>query len=67
MPDSVMNHSVFDPPVVVEKGLGMYTVENIVLKRKGHWKLRINIKWGSAVVTEDNVVFDFPDVKNSVE
>ncbi len=62
-PNPAMNHGVFNPPVVVEKGLGLYTVENIVLMGEGHWELRINIKWGSEVVTEDNVVFDFPDVK----
>ncbi len=67
MPDPAMNHGAFEKPVIVEKGLGLYTVENIILVMSGHWELRINIKWGSEVVTEDNVVFDFPDVRSNVE
>ncbi len=57
-----MGHGVFDPPVVVEKGNGLYTIENIVLVMGGHWEIRINIKWGDV---EDNVVFDFPIVRTS--
>ncbi len=59
-----MGHGVFTPPVIKEKGNGLYTVENIVLVMGGHWEFRINIKWGSSV---DNVVFDFPYVRTSDE
>jgi hypothetical protein len=67
MPDPSMNHGAFSKPVIIEKGNGLYTVENIVLVMKGHWELRINIKWGSEVVTEDNVVFDFPGVRSGLK
>lgn len=55
-----MGHGVFNPPVVTEKGGGLYHVENIILIMSGHWELRVNVKQGGK---EDAVVFDFPDVK----
>ena len=63
MPDPKMNHGVFSPPVIIEKGNGLYTVDDVMLVMSGHWEFRINIKWGDTVTTEDNVIFDFPDVK----
>ncbi len=55
-----MGHGVFEQPVITEKGGGLYNVENIILIMGGHWELRLNIKRGGL---EDNVIFDFPDVK----
>jgi hypothetical protein len=55
-----MGHGVFDPPVVTEKGGGLYAIENIILVMSGHWELRIKVKHRGI---EDTVVFDFPDVK----
>jgi FtsP/CotA-like multicopper oxidase with cupredoxin domain len=57
-----MGHGVFDPPVVVEKGKGLYRVENIALVMGGHWEIRIKVKRGDAT---DNVVFDFPYVRTA--
>ncbi len=59
-----MGHGVFEDPAVVEKGNGLYTVENIVLVMDGHWEIRINIKNGDA---EDKVVFDFPYIRTTDE
>ena len=59
-----MGHGVFTDPEIIEKGRGMYTIENIVLVMGGHWEMRINIKSDNS---EDNVVFDFPVVKTSLE
>lgn len=58
MPD--MGHGVPEKPDVMEKGGGLYSVENIVLMMGGHWEIRVQIKSGGV---EDAVVFDFPDVK----
>jgi plastocyanin len=59
-----MGHGVFENPVIVEKGHGLYTVNNIILVMGGHWEFRINIKKGKS---EDNVVFDFPYVRTTEE
>jgi FtsP/CotA-like multicopper oxidase with cupredoxin domain len=59
-----MGHGVFEPPVVVEKGNGLYAVENIILVMGGHWEIRINVKKGD---TEDTVVFDFPHIRTTDE
>ncbi|MGO9951981.1 MAG: FixH family protein [Dissulfurispiraceae bacterium] len=60
MPD--MGHGVFEKPVVIERGGGIYSVENMILIMEGRWELRLNIKKGD---TEDKVTFDFQDVKRS--
>src|SRR5208337_263213 len=60
MPD--MGHGVFEKPLVIERGGGIYSVENIILIMEGRWQLRLKIKKDN---TEDNVTFDFPDVKRS--
>lgn len=57
-----MGHGVFEKPVVKERGGGVYSVEDVILIMEGQWELRLNIKKDGA---EDNVVFDFPDVKRS--
>jgi FtsP/CotA-like multicopper oxidase with cupredoxin domain len=57
-----MGHGVFEKPVLIEKGRGLYKVENIILVMGGHWEFRINIKNGRI---EDSVVFNFPYVKTS--
>jgi len=59
-----MGHGVFSPLKVTEKGNGLYTVEDIALVMGGHWEFRVHIKWGSK---EDNVVFDFPLVRTTLE
>jgi plastocyanin len=59
-----MGHGVFESPVVMEKGRGLYTVENIVLVMGGHWEIRIHIKKDD---TGDKVVFDFPYVRTTDE
>jgi hypothetical protein len=60
MPD--MGHGVFEKPVVKERGGGTYSVENVILIMEGRWELRLKIKKNNS---EDNVAFDFPDVKRS--
>jgi FtsP/CotA-like multicopper oxidase with cupredoxin domain len=59
-----MGHGVFDEPVVVEKGNGLYTIENIILVMGGHWEFRINVKKGRK---EDKVIFDFPYIRTTEE
>ena len=57
-----MGHGVFEKPVVKERGGGTYSVENVILIMEGRWELKLKIKKNNA---EDNVTFDFPDVKRS--
>ncbi len=57
-----MGHGVFEKPVVKERGGGVYSVENVILIMEGRWDLKLKIKKNDA---EDNVTFDFPDVKSS--
>ena len=47
-------------PRVTEKGKGHYQVENIYIEIEGHWLLKISMKIGDL---EDEVVFDFPEVR----
>src|SRR4030042_487423 len=47
-------------PRVTEKDKGHYQVENIFIEIEGHWVLKISMKIG---VVEDEVVFDFPEVR----
>lgn len=59
-----MGHGVFTDPVVAEMGKGRYRIDNIIIVMGGHWELRFNInKDGS----QDNVLFDFPVVRTSLE
>ncbi|MCK5427237.1 MAG: FixH family protein [Thermodesulfovibrionia bacterium] len=55
-----MEHGVFEEPVIVEKGSGLYRIENIILVMSGHWEIRINVKKGNMI---DKIVFDFPDIR----
>jgi hypothetical protein len=57
-----MGHGVREEPVVVERGGGLYSVENIDIMMPGHWELRIDV--GKEGVT-DSVVFDFPHVEEA--
>jgi len=57
-----MGHGVFEKPVVKERGGGTYSVGNVVLIMEGRWEMRLKIK---KVNAEDNITFDFPDVKSS--
>ena len=59
-----MGHGGFKETVVLEKGRGLYNVNNIALVMAGNWELRINIKKDNV---EDRVVFDFPDVRGASE
>lgn len=54
-----MGHGVNEEPVVIERGGGLYSIENIMLIMGGHWELRLNIAKDGI---EDRVVFDFPNV-----
>ena len=60
MPD--MGHGVFEKPIVKERGGGTYSIENVVLIMEGKWELKLKIRKNG---TEDNVTFDFPEVKVS--
>ena len=62
MPD--MGHGVFEKPVVKERGGGTYSVENVILIMEGRWELKLKINKNN---TEDDVTFDFPDVKRSTD
>jgi hypothetical protein len=55
-----MEHGVFQEPVIVEKGSGLYRIEDIILMMSGHWEIRINVKKGNMI---DKIVFDFPDIR----
>jgi hypothetical protein len=58
MPD--MGHGVLETPVVIERGGGLYSIDNIVFSMTGHWQLKIKVaKEG----IEDAATFDFPEVK----
>jgi plastocyanin len=59
-----MGHGVFEDTVIVEKGSGLYTIENIVLVMGGHWELRFTIKKGDVT---DKVVLDFPYIRTADE
>ncbi|MEJ2695837.1 MAG: FixH family protein [Candidatus Sulfobium sp.] len=55
-----MGHGVVEKPVIMERGGGVYSVNNIDLVTGGHWELKIRIKSDGM---EDNTIFDFPDIK----
>lgn len=55
-----MGHGVAEKPVVVEKGGGLYRLENIDIVMAGNWELRVEVKKGGA---EDGVVFVFAGMK----
>ena len=55
-----MGHGVKQKPVVIERGGGLYSVENIVLSMTGHWQLQVKIAKDDKI---DTAVFDFPEVK----
>jgi hypothetical protein len=55
-----MGHGVMQKPVVMERGGGLYSVENVVLSMTGHWQLQVKVAKNNK---EDTAVFDFPEVK----
>jgi hypothetical protein len=55
-----MGHGVMEKPVVVERGGGLYTIDNVVLSMTGHWQLQVAVAKDGK---EDTAVFDFPEVK----
>jgi hypothetical protein len=55
-----MGHGSYEPPVITEKGGGLYSVENVILIMSGLWELRININKDGVV---DTAVFSFPNVQ----
>jgi hypothetical protein len=59
-----MGHGVKEEPTVIERGGGLYSVENVEISMPGHWELRVEVKKGKV---EDTVVFDFPDVHTAGE
>lgn len=50
-------------PRVTERDKGHYQVENIYIEIEGHWVLKISMKIGDL---EDEVVFDFPEVRRKL-
>ena len=56
----MMGHGTYEPPVVTEKGGGLYSVENVILVMSGLWELRVNISKDGVT---DTAVFSFPDVQ----
>ncbi len=54
-----MGHGAFTDPSVVEKGGGMYTVNNVVLVMGGRWEFRVEVNKDGI---SDKTVFDFPGV-----
>ena len=59
---SSMGHGVLEKPVIMERGGGVYSVDNVDLPTGGNWELKIRIKKHAM---EDNTIFDFPDVKGN--
>jgi hypothetical protein len=55
-----MGHGVTQKPKVIERGGGLYSVEDIVLSMTGHWQLQIKV---SKDEKTDTAVFDFPEIK----
>ncbi len=55
-----MGHGVMEKPVVMERGGGLYSVENVVLSMTGHWQLQVKVAKDDKT---DEAVFDFPEVK----
>jgi hypothetical protein len=55
-----MGHGVMEKPVIIERGGGLYTVDNLVFSMTGHWQLQVKVAKDDKV---DTAVFDFPEVK----
>jgi protein SCO1/2 len=47
-------HGVWEKPVTLERGGGIYRVDNVVLVRSGQWDLRVTVKSGAG---EDRAIF----------
>jgi hypothetical protein len=57
-----MGHGVLEEPEIVERGGGLYSIENVVISMPGRWELRIKVVKDGV---EDRAVFDFPGVRSS--
>ena len=55
-----MGHGAMQKPVVIERGGGLYSIDNVVFSMTGHWQLQVKIAKDDK---EDTAVFDFPEVK----
>jgi hypothetical protein len=55
-----MGHGVFEKPAVMERGGGLYSVDNLHFNMGGHWQLRIQVIKDSMA---DEVSFDISDVQ----
>ena len=55
-----MGHGVMEKPKIIERGGGLYSVENVVLSMTGHWQLLVAVSKDGAA---DKAVFEFPEVK----
>ena len=52
-------HGVEEKPVVLERGGGVYSIENIVLTMTGWWEVAVSVRKGELT---DRAVFSFADV-----
>jgi len=55
-----MGHGVMEKPVVIERGGGLYSVDNVVFSMTGAWELQVAVAKDGK---EDATVFEFPEVK----
>ena len=55
-----MGHGVMEKPMIIERGGGLYSVDNVIFSMTGHWQLQVKV---SKDGKDDSVVFDFPEVK----
>ncbi len=54
-----MGHGIDIEPEIVEKGGGLYHVNNLVITMGGHWQFKIMVSKNGI---SDTAVFDFPEV-----
>ncbi len=54
-----MGHGVSQKPSVIERGGGLYSVDNVIFSMTGHWQLQVRVSKGAKT---DTAVFDFPEV-----
>jgi hypothetical protein len=56
MPESGGGHSTLNPPVITEKGNGLYRLENLFFHHKGYWVIKISIRKDKV---RDSATFNF--------
>lgn len=54
-----MGHGVSEQPTVMERGGGLYSIDNILVTMAGIWDLRVKVHKDGI---EDSAIFRFPDV-----